>query len=638
METLVTLQNELLELSVNNIDEFLGFCTGFIEENTLEIFFRLFLSICRFRHEKIEFYCNFLILLKKHTNIPSFQSILTKLLNEQIHKYHHYFTAIYLCNKNFIKSEEIQSYQNLVSLKSDTIYVDGKKQKINSKFHQNQINLGVTPSLFVKYLREDDVKSFIQISNNNLDFITNFEIETSQYERCEMINTGVTKLIEAAVYFSAIKCLKYMINIGIPFTEKLTSFIIASNDSEIIHLCEDNGFELDYLDAMHTAIRYHNNDVFEWIYDKIKPIPTNDRLENLERCLKNNNYDLFQKHFQNQIGCPVLKEQIKFGNFLIIKYCLKNCTNIHLLSQLFIYACNENQQSCLKFILDKIPSKLNKYDKLRFPYFDIILNSWLNDKLELARFLLNYEKIDINEKYIFEFRKKFPNLKLANQPTSLLLLACDSNLESLIDEILNINSININECCNDADFNQRNIIDSICENCSLYILERIYSKFRNKMEKLELNLPLHYACRGNKLNNAKYIIEKFQFDVNKVDTIKGRSIFHFACEINNLEFLQYFLSLSEVRFPCYDTDGNSPFLYAAKFNSINCFEFLLNKKDLNININEYDRQNHDNIIHIACKLSSIEILKLLICHPDLNVNAQNDDIILGFSPSSVFYS
>ena len=82
-------------------------------------------------------------------------------------------------------------------------------------------------------------------------------------------------------------------------------------------------------------------------------------------------------------------------------------------------------------------------------------------------------------------------------------------------------------------------------------------------------------------------------------------------------------------FDIKDNNLNSPFFSALKNGSIECIKYLLsfNNSTL-IDINETDGENKDTSLHIAAKLNNIEIIKLVLPNPNIDINIQNKDGIL----------
>lgn len=77
--------------------------------------------------------------------------------------------------------------------------------------------------------------------------------------------------------------------------------------------------------------------------------------------------------------------------------------------------------------------------------------------------------------------------------------------------------------------------------------------------------PVHYACQHSSLDMIKFLDEKGVDFHSK--TVDGESVIHYACKSSDLEKIKYLLEQKRVDLMCVDNDGESAFGYI--FNEIN---------------------------------------------------------------------
>jgi hypothetical protein len=76
-------------------------------------------------------------------------------------------------------------------------------------------------------------------------------------------------LIHIAALFGSIKCFKFLISLGVHLEVTddkcltLTQFAVSGVNIEIIRLCEQ--FNLKFFESGITTIKYHRNEIFEWL-------------------------------------------------------------------------------------------------------------------------------------------------------------------------------------------------------------------------------------------------------------------------------------------------------------------------------------------------------------------------------------
>lgn len=644
MNEVEDIEGKLIHINISSINEAQIFVSSFLSrQKNYIIFLRLFFSSCIAVPEKIDILCSLfknIIESKCIENSEYFYTLFIDQVKTQFCKpTETKFALNFMIENKMIPSDTIEAIREFLIYKyEEYLAIDGKKILISHLFHHNRIQEGKSPSLIVKYIRNDDLDSLSQFLNNDATIeIDKFLIEKNPYERCECIFEKKCKLIDCSAFFGSIKCFKYLYNIS-TITSSTFNFAIMGGNIEIIHLIENKFDDISELIkkesyySLKCAIKYHRTSIFEWLLNIVIPLEF-DTLQNLILfCCLFSNYQILNRFLIHKMDFSTLNQVyidniydwiVTYTFFKIKRETLSDQTICakykNVIIQMFFNLIHNKELECLKIIVTNSPF-IGELSCSQF--IDIIMKCYENENIEIIKYLLNSQIFDINMKNKLRRPDHFSYLKYVNQTKSLLLFSCDSNLQEIIKLLLDIESIDVNSECEDEVFKKRNCFDSCCENCDKNILELFLTKFSKK---LIIHLPLHFACRGDKLDNFQYLMSKINIDINKVDHM-DRTCLHYACEINNVKFVKEILSIPNVIYDSKDKNQNSPFFIALKNSSIECLKCLLsfNNSSL-ININETDIDNNDSPLHIACKLNNIEIIKLILPNQKIDINIQNKE-------------
>ena len=215
-----------------------------------------------------------------------------------------------------------------------------------------------------KILRNDNLEKLQEISTQN-NFNFNQKIEPSLYERYSFINNYNVSLIDYCAFFGSINCFKYLLLNGASVQNTL-KYAIAGGNLEIIHLCEQNNTLFE--DALETAIQFHQNDIFYYYYDK-KIEKIKDLTILGTQCIKFYNFKILQfLIFEGlKITDKIINKLARYGNIFLLVLLKKECI---------------------------------------FPK-NILLSAVKSKNFEIVNLILNNEKININEKYIYFFSLEF---------------------------------------------------------------------------------------------------------------------------------------------------------------------------------------------------------------------------------------
>jgi ankyrin repeat protein len=121
----------------------------------------------------------------------------------------------------------------------------------------------------------DDVE-FLRRASQSPGFSTETRILRTVFIPSSYLSNSPT-LIQVAAFFGAIKCFNLLLSLGAELravdhsNRTVPHFAIAGGNIEIIRLCQQH--DLDFIGALHVAIRFHRNEFFDWLYATQFPDP-----------------------------------------------------------------------------------------------------------------------------------------------------------------------------------------------------------------------------------------------------------------------------------------------------------------------------------------------------------------------------
>ena len=245
------------------------------------------------------------------------------------------------------------------------------------ELHKRLVREGVNPSNIGKAIRSDDIEELQEISSQtNFDF--NQKIEPSLYERFSFVNKENVSLIDYAAFFGSIKCFKFLLLNGSDLYNS-GKFAVAGGNIEIITLCEQNHSSFE--GSCETAIQFHRNDIFRYIYDnEIEKIDENNqsashretekspseiKLKKLNDLglisITNNNYEIlsFLEGECMKTNDSLINHAAKIGNLFLVKYFLENN---QIPKDILVFASESGNIELVKFIFEQEGIDINAKD------------------------------------------------------------------------------------------------------------------------------------------------------------------------------------------------------------------------------------------------------------------------------------
>lgn len=531
---------------------------------------------------------------------------------------------------NLLVSEKIVD-KSLFSMHN--IYCNGKQ-----KFYEYPMdfNKEIRPNKILDFISKDNLKSLIMHINSCGIDLTETIIVANQYERCTPIDKSICSLIEAAAFFGSSNCFKYFLLLKIKCRPEIMRYAIMGGSVEIIHLIEDkfpnllSKLETISLELIEIGIMYHRLEIVQWLLEYYKLPDSNMAIlagKAIMYCSYNIFYSCFRLYFNFQSLEKLVASDHIYDYFLTL-YFLESQKkrmaeadilrrNRFQLSTIILSAIRDKNFSFFRLLLDSIPSLSTI---LESQVVDIILKYSNNDDsgMQIVHYLLSSGQFDLNQER--SIRRSVGGS--VEHPQPLLLYACDGNMKNLLEELLGHAHLNVNAKCSDSDFGLKNALDSCCENCSPELLFLFINKTQSKVH---VNLPLHFACRGNKLENFKIAYFSLDIDITKQDP-KHRTCLYYACENDQSEFVEYILSLKHCVLS--SADIHSSFFCALKMKSNKSILSFL-KSEL-IDINQVESLYGYTPLHMICNTNNIEIVRDILAYKGIDINKKNIAIHIEF--------
>ncbi|OHT12308.1 hypothetical protein TRFO_17887 [Tritrichomonas foetus] len=354
------------------IDDIIGLLNN--DEKMYPSFIRTFLSACYSHHLCVDTYIELL-----------------KNLNGKIPDLEIYFESIF--------TKEIQNTLNYYSLISYPLYI------INKYFNMLYFSEIYEYTPLEESIINDDVETFQSIIHQRGIF--NFTLQTTAMNILTEVHSPILKdeiysiehfternnfmsfhFISYAAFYGSQKCFIYLF-LNTPeyeLPDDLQIYAVCSGNPQIIHLLEQKG--MNFYHTISYSIKYHRNDVFEWIREKYNiQYHNNSIIENsmhFNNCKLLNRIISYLSSIINQthyIG-SFMKEAIVNDNY----YCHQKFQNNYDLSTKVAFSlCIKNGSYILTKSLNLIPD----YGKLSRDQLNEIIDSY-NIKMVQLAFVSDY--------------------------------------------------------------------------------------------------------------------------------------------------------------------------------------------------------------------------------------------------------
>lgn len=436
----------------------------------------------------------------------------------------------------------------------------------------------------IKIINNDNLDLFQQKASEP-DFDINISLSIDENQNC-------LKIIDYAARIGAINCFKYLyINNATLDRYNSINYAIEGGNSEIIHLIEQKGIEINE-SCILKAIEFHHNDILDWLLERFP----DHKLKNvfIEECVKHMNIhglmyvdeinpsyvfltNLWEKT-NNIIYQTIVNYASKYRSF--VEACRKG--NIDIVKK---YLCNNVDVNCLAFtsyedIFERSERSTEMSTAITFP----LIEACIGGQTEVVRLLLADPRIDVNKNYyINEEFTSFP-----------LLEASSRDYYEIVKLLLQHESIDINKNLKRDDIRTNSLLEAIhfkCTKSALLLLE-------------QKGIDINYSGYGS-------------LDPNIDDIIEFRCPIIEAITSNNSIIVEKLLCFPDINLDFQDYNIDSPFIQAIISGNFEIVKSFLDhgKAQMDDIGGETSQYYEMNAYQIALKSKNIEIADLLMNHP-----------------------
>lgn len=257
--------------------------------------------------------------------------------------------------------------------------IDEDFKKDNWMLHKKFVKEGINPRYIASVIKNDDIEKLQELSAQD-DFDFNAKFEFSLYERNSLLNSNPS-LIEYSAFYGAINCFKYLLINNAKITNNIIEFVIAGENLEIFHICEQN--DIDFSKGLEKAIKYHSYAIFNYLIENY-PELLNKRINYEQQCIEYVNMvsltELIKEgiepnHFNSLINFSAKQGNYNFLDFLFTIQKYKSyhllCTDIEPLNtnNTFQLSCENGDKECFKLLLQNLSININNVLLVNFHQF-----------------------------------------------------------------------------------------------------------------------------------------------------------------------------------------------------------------------------------------------------------------------------
>lgn len=442
------LTEKILNLTKENYDQQINFLEKEIEDQIdNEFICGVIFIACQIRSNNIELLITFLKELDKRTNRGQIE-----------------------CFHDLIK-EDHDKHQFILRALLGNDFIDLDQEDESCEFTDEELDeyrkTGYNPMKIYQAIKNDDIELFTNLMSESTDLKKfNQNINLLKYERNESLRNNTLSYIELSAFYGSEKIFNYILmnsNLNDFDFNQLTELALKGSNMAIINKCFEK--VTDYsVDFLFIAIKFHQNEVFEWLIEskKIEINKRNNEESLLNHAFRYYNLDAFFCMLSNGFSyLPLFSFSLLYNNFYLAKIALKlqyNCNenspvigNIKMSPFLFrdnyyrlpiFYAIQKNRIDFVKVIVDSgelyryrthstekdspifVAAILNRFEIFKYfleigfflPQKNENLFNYLiqNDKNEFTECLIQYESVKLFDQYtysIIEFEINDPDNK-----------------------------------------------------------------------------------------------------------------------------------------------------------------------------------------------------------------------------------
>jgi ankyrin repeat protein len=446
------------------------------------------------------------------------------------------------------------------------------------KLFKQQRDFFANSQTLVSEIREDNVEG-LKIFSHNPNFSLNSRILATPYLPSPDL-LGHPTLIQVAAFFGSVKCFRWLLSNGADLRTSDRHFVtlaqmaVAGGNIEIIRLCQQ--YNLDFYATVHFGVKYHRNDIFNWLSDTLSTDA--------------NEVDLT-------------------GHNLIHSACESN--NVHALRRFAACGADINAVS---------------YDGLWTPLRIAVRRGHMGS----IKYLLSLPQLDMDRHRPNGLTPLSLATKRGDVATAKLLLARDAQTEdffgsrrgllvaaaqhyqlSMVRYLLTVPGVDVNSTTREG---MSSLIGTVSRGWES-IAQVLLSDPRVDVNFATSNgcTPLYWAMRRGIRSLFDAIIARPDIDLTK-RTDKGLTFLHLAA---NEHMARALLARQAIDVNATNSLGETPLHKAAKSGNVDVVSLLLEQPEINVNL--ATAQGH-MALHLALHAGQFGVAEKLIAFPGTNIN------------------
>lgn len=554
-----------------------------------------------------------------YDDIISFIKEANILLNQEL--FLHLLQSIKKCV--FIRPHKVELLLSVLSYLKDNILKDFPKFRwmgshIPSEFRDRLRKIGLFNlpirqlknleaekfNKLIELIKSDDISSFQEfISHTNVDINTKININSFKIDK-----TYNPSLIELSCFFGSLQIFKFLLMNNATRWKMLPNYALAGGNYEIIHILERENVKFDKIEVISEAIKFHRNDVVEYLepnpFEAFTYCVKHDNIECLIKCLEKMNSDRKNELSFDEVFLKVCFHSVK-KNFpeitKILCYLCPDCVNEHDFNHQYMIhrAINCNYNSIAKFLSNFDHSDLNVTNgEIDTPLICAVRMK----NIEIVQILCDNEKVDLNAQNFSENTA----MHVALNGSSIDIIKILINHKNRLDTLMKNNQ-------------QLTYMHFAIMTKNLEIVKLI-NGLDDKLHLLgnKTNAtPLIYAVSYGTPEIVDYLSRFDDVDVN-FKNCHGISSLHLAIE--NPQILVILCNHSKIELSIRNDQGNSPLHLASSKGKIESVKILVGFNGVDINaLNDFN----NTPLFLAAQNGYVEIVKFLCSQKSIDIKIKN---------------
>ena len=587
------------------------------------------------------------LLKEKVLNIDSI--IYKEMINSKNKKYEYikYFLPEI---KTFFESEKDENYEkkNIINHNEETkenneSYINMLCKTILNDDFEEKRELGENDVIICKMIQKDSIEEFI-IEYNKTNFYLQKNISPSIFETNYFLIKRSPTLIEYATFFGSFQIFRFLFKNGAQLTSSLWLYGVHCDNPELISLLEENCPKPEsFKNCWIEAVKCHHNDVANYLQN-------------------NYNFDDSFKFFKYYNFEIMLNSNVK--KEMMLYYCCKY--NYYCLCEILLKKTKVDINFKKPAWVEEERTIGNKGETIKFEIIKRLVSqktpfcaACINSNLDIIKLLMSYNvNCNLHNSYLNKSQ-------IIENKTGLYLAVIHGNVD-VVELLLSSPMIEVDTFCNVLDFDHymsdKTPLYAACEYGEEKIVELLLKNPNidvNKMSEIDViknNLkwagnrekktPLYAAVENRNSGVVKLLLNCKDIDINKMNDIYKDEDYN----------VKYKSNLNDDRCVCYNVGKyrRSALHIAVKNKNRKMIKLLLKHKDIDVNkrcemikeswdtnskdlsdeFSDIDNvecitQDDDQIdtktaMHIAVDNNDNKAVKLLLSHPKIDVNIQEE--------------